>query len=329
MIYTYLYQKKRRFFTKQKIAAKLDEWIGEALLDEEGGHTYVTSDLQEELQLHVNRQFAIDQLISTRKNLTGRAATNISRLYEQLDLRDDSLWKFHNKRWDRKAKGIYELYMMNQLDMREEIAAYTNSRNEHIRAEAQTALITFSGFEGLSFLDELAYPLTDWQQLKILEQLKALTPQDIPGIIRWIRSVNEYVVLFALRLAEIYYQLQVHDDVVHCLDHPSDRIRHQAIITLARLANLSTSGILMQHYPAETQANKRTILQQIFKIGGDEELAFLDAELNNPDDLLKLESARAIARNCSNGFDVLAARAQMQPEPYLAIYNHVKYELKR
>lgn len=329
MIYTYLYQKKQRFFTRRKIAEKLDEWIGEALLDEEGGHVYVTPDLRKELELPVNRQFTINQLISTRKNLTGGAAMNISRLYEQLDLKKDSLAKFHDKRWYKKARGIYELYMMNEVDMKDKIAVYTNSENVNIRTEAQTALITFSGFDGLDFLDTLTYPLTDWQQLKILEQLKALTPQDMQGLLRWIRSENEYVVLFALRLAEIYYQLQVHDDVVHCLDHANDRIRHQAIITLARLANLSTTGILVQHYPKETSANKRVILQQLFKIGGDEELAFLQSELDNPDDLLKLESARAIARNCSNGFEILAARAELLPVPYLQIYNHVKYELKR
>jgi hypothetical protein len=329
MIYTYLDQKKRRHFVRKRITEKLDHWISEALLDEGQGHTYVTHDLLDEFEIRVNRQFVIDQLISTKKNLTGQAAGNISRLYEQLYLKTDSLKKFYDKRWYRKAKGIYELYMMDQDNMQQEIAAYTNSENEFIRAEAQTALISFSGFDGLAFLDSLTYPLTDWQQLKILEQLKALNPEDMPGLATWIRSGNEYVVLFALRLAEIYYQLQVHDDIVKCLHHSNERIRQQAIISLARLANVSTAAVLTGHYENESPGNKRIILQQLSKIAGDEEIPFLDRELNNPDDLLKLESARVLAKATSQGFDMLAARAAVQPEPYLQIYNHVKYELKK
>ena len=330
LIYLYLYQKKKGHFTKQRIVQEVDEWISEALLEEDiAAEVTISPFLLKEMEKRDTRQFVIDRLISVRKNLTGQAAGNISRLYEKLELRKDTLEKFGNKAWYRRGKGIYELYMMDQRDMQEEISRYTNSNNDIIRTEAQTAVISFQGFAGLTFLDTLTYPLTDWQQLKIVEQLKAIDPEDIVSIPVWMRSENKYVVMFALRLAEIFYQLHAHDDIMHCLDHEDEAVRRQAVVTFARLANESTSKILVDHFPSETFANKRVILQQLFRIADDNETEFLMQQLDNSDDLLKLEAARAIARNCTGGYDILLAKAETQPEPYLHIYNHVKQELKR
>lgn len=327
LIYIYLYQKKRRFFARKKIADKLDEWIGYALLEEgDIEHTYVDAELLTALEDHANRQYITDLLISTKKNITGQAARNISRIYEQLGLQEDSLKKFRSRQWHLKAKGIYELYMMDQRHMQDEIFRYTNSSDEFIRTEAQTAVISFQGFEGLKFLNTLEYPLTEWQQLKILEQLKALDPQDMTDLHQWLLSTNEYVVLLALRLAEIYYQLHIHDDILRCLESPNHKIRNQAIVTLARLANTSTADILKARYDKETPANKRQILQQLARIGDGEDAAFFKKELDNADDLLKLESARALVRTDPDGLMVLGEKANTG-EVYLQIYKHVKQEM--
>jgi hypothetical protein len=325
MIYVYLYLKKKRFFVKKRISEILDEWISEALLEEDDmGHTPLTPELIDYFTDVRNRQYAIDLLISVRKNIIGQAAKNIVRLYEQLALPEDSKRKFKSDSWYIKAKGIYELYMMNQRDMKEEIAAYTNDDHEYVRTEAHTATIAFSGFAGLNFMGRLSYPLDDWQQLKILEQLISIDPEDMPELPVWLKSANDYVVIFALKLTEIYYQLHAHDEVVPCLDHTSERVRRQAIITLARISGDETASVLIQRFDNETPGNQRIILQQLKKIGGDKDLWFLERQLDNEDDLLKLESALSMAQCCTNGFELLEQRAMSQPEPYERIYKHVK-----
>jgi hypothetical protein len=330
MIYVFLYQKKRRFFVKKRISEILDEWISEALLEEgEIGHTHVTPELLDYFVKEKNRQFAIDRLVAVKKNITGLAARNIIRLYEQLDLRQVSLHKFHDDAWYVKAKGIYELYMMGQKDMAAEIAKHTNATDGFVRTEAQTATMAFFGFEGLNFLNTLTYPLNDWEQVKVLEQLQALDPEDMPDLPKWLQSSNDYVVLFALKLAEIYYQLHSHDYVLPCLEHADERLRRQAIITISRIANEDTPGILLKRYGLETRLNQRMILQQLSRIGTDEEAGFLLQQLKNVDYLLKLESARTLAKCCTDGMEMLEEIAVATPEPYLAIYNHIKSELKR
>ena len=329
MIYIYLYQKKRRYFVKKRISEILDEWISEALLEEtEIEHTHVTPELLDYFVKEKNRQYAIDQLISVKKNITGVAGRNIIRLYEQLELKHDSLNKFRDSTWYIRAKGIYELYMMGQKDMQHEIVKYTNNKDEFVRTEAQTATMAFSGFDGLGFLNTLTYPLNDWEQVKILEQLHSIDPEDMPDLPQWLQSGNDYVVLFALKLAEVYYQLHAHDYVLPCLDHADERIRKHAIITISRIANEDTPGVLVSKYRNEISSNQRIILQQLGRIATDNELGFLLEQLRNEDDLLKLESARVLVKCCTNGMEILEELADRTPVPYKAIYDHIKSELK-
>lgn len=327
----YLRVKKQRFRTRQAIQQLFDQWISEMLLEEHtsAGALQVPEALAAPLQKKINRQYAIDQLINTRKNLTGIASGNIIWLYRELGLREDSLRKFRSGAWQQKARGIYELYMMDQRDMQERIYRYTNSRDEYVRMEAQTAVLGFSGFEGLRFLDTLTRPLTAWQQVKLLEQLRPLDPGSMDHLPRWLQSPNRYVVLFALKLAEVYQQMQVNAEVVDCLQSPDEKIRRQAIQTLVRVADESTPAILIRQYQYETPGNRQTILQSLEHIAGEAELPFLHAQLEQDDMRVKLQAARTMARCCNEGLRQLQEKARAVPDPFEKIFLHIKSEMAR
>jgi hypothetical protein len=332
MIYIHLFRKKRRFFNRQRIEAILDEWIGEAIIEPstDDWHAHVTPELLDEFEKEVNRQIAIDQLINTKKNLIGDASENIIRLYKQLNLQFDSYSKMKSIIWHKKAKGIYELYMMGQEDMQAQIFRYTNNSNAYVRMEAQTAIIGFQGFKGLSFLGALTEPLIDWQQIKLLEQLKPLDPELYPAqLSSWIMSDNDYVVVFALKLAEIYQQYDAHDVAAERLASPNAKVRRQALITLANIPDEKTAALLVKHYASETPQNKAVILQSLSPIVTDGELPFLLQELNNEDNQVKLDVARVIFKGYGNGQEILNQKAEEVPEPYEAILKHVKSEASR
>lgn len=328
MIYVYLYIKKKRFITREKISGLLEEWISEALTEPVLPETEISSVLSRYLQKKPNRQFVVASLIGIKKNVTGSAAENITKLYEKLGLEKDSLQKMRSMVWHEKAKGIYELYMMNQRDQLPEIFKYTNSDNEYVRMEAQIAITGFSGFDGLVFLDSLSYSLNEWQQLKLLEQLDKLDVVTIVHLPLWLKSGNDYVVHFALKLADIYQQLQVHDDVVACLGSKEEKIRRQAIKTLGRVANDETSRILKNSYSDQVVANKREILKQLYIIGTNDDVPFLLEQLNEEDDILKIEAARAMARISEGGVAVLEERTADSLFP-LSITQQIKYEMAR
>jgi len=323
MIYISLYRKKRRYFDKHNISDKLHEWISESLMAEEGDAPNIEPWLTQYMRKPRYRQFLTDSLIDIKKNISGAASENVIALYERLGLKKDSMDKFGSMLWHKKARGIYELYMMGQQDAKDDIARYTNNGNEIVRMEAQTATIGFNGFEGLSFLNTLTHPLNEWQQLKLLEQLHTLNPEEMHDLPRWLSSANDHVRLFALKLAEIYQEFGLHNRVAVCLRSPNENIRKQAVKTLGKIAGEHTALILREQYKEETDTNKLVILRQLCTIGSEEDVPFFTEQLEYKDDAIKLEAGRALKRF---GATALLEERSAGDAVLLSIYKHIQFE---
>ncbi len=328
MVYAKMYSKKKLFFGRQKINEQLNHWISEALIEETAFVIDIPAWLEHYFRRSVHRHYVVDSLINIKKNISGAASENITSIYEQLGLKRDSLSKLKSMQSHNRARGIYELYMMGQKDALPLIAKYTDSNNDTVRMEAQIASVGFEGFRGLTFLSSLTHSLNDWQQLKLLEQLEKLDVEEMPELKSWLVSSNNYVKLFALKLADIYHQLDAHDLVVSCLESEKESIRSQAIKTLGRLADERTPGILKSKYDAETSSNKKNILRQLCEISTKDDLPFLLYQLNDEDDGIKLEAGRAIACCGNDGLSVLTHNIH-NSETLLSISKQIKYELAR
>lgn len=326
MIYTYLYIKKKHFRTKSRLTEKLNEWIGE-LLTESDPDISVPQEVATLLQKPALRQFVTDSLINIKKNLSGSMGDNVIRLYEHLGLKDDSIKKFKSITWHKRAKGIYELYMMHQKASVPDILKYTNSQNDYVRMEAQTAIIGFEKFDGLIFLETLTYPLTEWQQLKLLEQLATLNDSSLPRLPIWLNSSNDYVAQFAIKLADIYQQMQVHNQIVALLLHSNEKIRYQAIKALGRIAMNNTPIILCEHYAHENDANKLEILIQLGVCGDERVIPFLVSKLNEADDVLKLEAARSAVEIDRKQASEQLEKVVQGDVTLQSIFGQIKFEL--
>lgn len=327
LILTFQIFKKHRIRREFTIESELNNWLAEVLLDEDKMLPALTPRLALYFKNSRNHSFITGKLITIRKNISGKGLANISQIYLSTGLKESSVNKLRSLTWAAKTKGIYELYMMDQHDMDLEIRRYTNSSNEIERMEAQIAALSFSGFEGLQFLDTLTHPLTEWQQLKLDEQLEGIDVQPIKGLEEWLRSGNHYVVRYALKLTANYQQLQVHQEVADCLYHEDEKIRTEAIMTLASLANPSTAGILIKHYEQETTFNKSNILSALRSVAGEEEIDFLLSVLLQSDNDLKLQAAIVLGQNTKSGVELLYQKGLEEPEPYQAIFLHVKREM--
>lgn len=330
LIYWNLYQRKRAFFQPQSFRTGFELWVSKLML-EEGELLKVTvpAKFAKHLKQPNKRQFALNSLIELKKSVAGTVGDNIVKLYLKLGLKEDSIKKLNSPIWYKKVKGINELSVMKQEDMNARIFKLTNNRNKYIRREAQAAMFNFYGFKGLRFLNVLTHSLSDWQQLNLIEQLRPLDPEPIPGLNAWLHSDNATVVLFALKLAEIYQCFEVHDDVVSCLMHEREDVRGQAAKTLKEIAGETTAGILCERYASETVKNKINILNSLTAIADDGQLPFLVKELDNENDFLKLGAARAIAVSCTDGWALLNGKALRQPLLFQNIYDHLKAELKK
>ncbi len=242
-----------------------------------------------------NRQVMTDEIINMRKNLSGSASENLQKLYEQIGLKKDALQKLQYSYWYTKAKGIQELSWMNQKDCLLKIYKLTNHKNELVRMEAQSAVVNFSGFQGLRFLDIISYPLLPWQQLKLLDQLSKTPAESFTGIEKWLGSGNVSVVLFALRLVTIYHRFELHDTVAKCLKHPAPAVRKCTVETLMHIYTEDTAALILNNYDAEDKAYRLSALDALREMGTPANLVpFLIKELGKEDNEIKMAAAKAI-----------------------------------
>lgn len=327
LIYIQTIAKKRLFFHTERIKSNIEVWISHIILEESIDGIEIPKKFFRILNDPKARQVAIDELIKCKKNFSGAVADNIVSLYNKLGLREDSLLKMRNKRkWYLQARGIQELYLMNQKDLLTKIYRETNSANEFVRSEAQIAVINLTGFNGLRFLDVITYPLTLWQQIKLLEQLKLFgKKEDLSDRIpKWLDSKNETVVVFALRLAAEYQQFAVRDNVVECLVHPAKLVRTQAIKTLITLSDENTASMLTGYFSKEDFDNQVHMLNSLLPIATDEQKDFMIRLLDAPDNIIKVKAAMVLANNCTGGIEIVAQRAEQEPEPFERILRHIK-----
>jgi hypothetical protein len=328
-IYSLLYFKKKTHLYKVRLSRHLEVWISAMIFHESGESPGISQKFHRIVRNPAGRQFVIDELVACKKNFTGLAAKNIVALYEELGLKPHSFKKLGSRQWHIKAKGIQELYLMDQSDTLTRIYKNTNNKHELVRMEAQIGVLHLTGFDGLRFLDVISYPITEWQQLKLLEQLKhsKLTDKVGAAIPRWLQSPNSTVAQFALKLADEYQQLGLHDAVAACLQHPDEAVRRQAVRTLIRIGNETTPHWLTAHFPEETPGNKLLILDNLGKIASEEEVPFLTGLLDDEDNIIKLKAARALAVSSCFGLAILAEKSKEQPSLYNDIYCHVKSEI--
>jgi len=323
--YSYLGAKKRSFFYKDRIKKNLELWISNVILDESEHGITIPDKFRKLFKNPAARQYAIENLIINKKAFSGSVADNIRFLYEEVGFKEDSLRKLNSKLWFMQAKGIQELALMDQNDQLIKVYRLTNSKNDFVRNEAQSAIIHWSGFNGLRFLDVATYTISEWQQVQLLVQLRNFAQQDMPKMAKWLTSTNDSVVLFALKLCEVYQQFHVKQNVAACLQHSNEAIRKQTVRTLCRIGDSNSADWIVAAYPAEPYMNQLNILNNIQKIATEQQVPFLQQELDNENDFLKLAAARALG---SMGYiHLLEEKATASPELYQPIYQHIQAEI--
>ena len=268
------------------------------------------------------------QLIAAKKNISGQAGQNLRQLYLQLHLDDYALQLIASGRWHLMAKGIQQIGTMEVQEHLTKVYRYTNHKHELVRAEAQLAVLSLSGFEGLRFLDVISYQLSEWQQIKLLKELSLVSHVRLTGIDKWLKSENPSVVAFALKLVRNYHHFELYEDIVDCLQHPEPYVRLQAIYALTDVFSEGTSSALLDRFDQDEYDNQLAILKALKKIGDDADLPRLQAYLSISDDEIKLAVARAMANISENGLVLLLNDPQAKRYPLNEMIQQIKSEIR-
>lgn len=196
----------------------------------------------------LKRKLIISTLLKLRNEISGETADAIQKLYYQTEMMNSASSKLKHKKWNVVARAINELTQFEIKEVHDEIIQLINHPKREVRKEIQMYLVKLFHFKGLDFLDLLTTPLSEWDQIQLLEILQNFDDQEIPDITNWLNSSNNSVVIFALKLAKIYNQFEAKDAIINLLNHPEKEIRIEAIEVLSHMGVVEAATILKTNF---------------------------------------------------------------------------------
>ncbi|MBK5272352.1 MAG: HEAT repeat domain-containing protein [Bacteroidia bacterium] len=251
---------------------------------------------------------------------------NIHWLFQKTELEKELLLHLNNKHWYIKAKAIQQLGYLQQKKQLPNIFRLANHNNDLVRMEAQVTTVKLVGFTGLRFLNVIGYPISEWQQLRLIHELSGHSIEKFDNIDSWLKSKNNSVVEFGLRLVEVYQLYEYYDLVKKCLSHTSLSICKMAVVTISKISNETTAATLIDYYTNSDSSIQLLILQILQIIGTEIELPFLLSQLNHADDSFKLEAAKAIRKVSDTGIKKIEELVDDTIKPWNIILPQIKME---
>ncbi|WP_411274866.1 HEAT repeat domain-containing protein [Daejeonella sp.] len=318
-----------------------DNVLMEAILFEESDEKDPYTDALEILEsekFHIPKQLTVimqnetfrrrmmNKIVTAKRNVSGTASENLSRLFTELGLDLDILSMLSTTVWYKQATALDLIGFMKLSNYRHLVDQYVNDQSGLIRMEAQNAVLRFSGFEGLHFLIEAKYPLSEWQQMKFIDELSNLPDEEFKGIDEWLTSQNDTVVIFALKLIRIYHRFELFQEVLECLNHKNPEVRFYAISVLKVLPSAEAVPVLLELYPRETTLNQVEILKVLKAIASETEIGFLVGLLHDPHYTIQLEATRALQNVGPEGKEWVSKFEDADDYPLNKIIAQVKEE---
>ncbi|MGH7240486.1 MAG: HEAT repeat domain-containing protein, partial [Candidatus Saccharimonadales bacterium] len=144
----------------------------------------------------------------------------------------------------------------------------------------------------------------------------------------WLLSPNVSVILFTLKLVDIYHLFALHDKVVDVLDHTSGDVRTAALATLKAIYNDSSAEEIIARYAGANILFQREALRTLEVIGSAASLPFLLQQWRSDSPIVKMAAARAVVHCSPEGFLLLEKTPEAKLDPGKAIIQHLKAEIE-
>ena len=241
------------------------------------------------------RDLFLEKLVDSEKKFSGAAQNEISKLFQDYNLEKETLKKLNQKKPYLIAGGIQEVASMRVESAVPKIASFLNHPSPLVYQEAQYAMVSFKGFDGLQFLDTVPNKISEWQQLRLLISVSHVPPNCEETVNNWLQSQNDSVIIFTLRLLRKFQMLSFYGRVLDLLEHSSEEVRIQAVQTLQSLENSSTVEHLTESYAIQTPEVQVEIIRALKRSKDQRCVDFLKKELiNHPFPKLKILAAETL-----------------------------------
>ena len=328
VIVIYSVYAKRRGNNKKRWEDGMTDLLNEAIFAEDENELVFLDATTKKLLTNTHyRQCLIDEIIKTRKVLSGSSCGALKNLYEQLALNKDSFQKISHLGWQKKAKGIQELSSMEQGKYVKDIFRLTVHENETVRNEAQCGLVSYYGFLGLRFLNVTVHPISEWQQIQLLHKLNAAKIPNAAMLKRWLSAEMESVVIFSLKLASFYNNFEVYDEAIKCLSHESVKVKLQVLEYLKKIQVDDTAEMIINEYVNDNKIFRLAVIDTLKYVGDIKEVPFLLLQLQDKDNDIKAAAAKTLMVLHPNDNVFLQTHSYAGILPWKRIFKQVKNEL--
>jgi hypothetical protein len=145
--------------------------------------------------------------------------------------------KLKSNSWYSKAQAIQYSYELGFSANFKNISTYINHPHILIRREAQLAMVVFLGFKSLPFFASVTYPMSLWQQIRIIEKLKKYPGSNFPNSFEWSVSLkNMDIMELLLRLIASFEMKAQYYIIESAAKHRNQKIAQLATALLAEIA---------------------------------------------------------------------------------------------
>jgi hypothetical protein len=244
-----------------------------------------------------NIQYLIDLMIRAQRTMLGENYTKLRLLFSQIPPYRAAFSKLNSRKWYVKARGIREIYEMEQVQYLKEITRERNNPNIYVRREAQIAMVVFLGWESLRFLPYLKREMTLWQQIKIVEKLFALYPDpNIKYLKKSYATKRPYAQELLMRIIRKFNLFTEIQYIIDFLDHENFDRRETAIYCIRsfKLTVEQLQEVKKRIFNIPTTEQQVQLLKYIDRISDAADLEFYTAIMQTGNDILELSAAEIL-----------------------------------
>lgn len=244
-----------------------------------------------------NVQYLIDLMIRTQRSLLGKNYKKLELLYHQIPPYRVSINKLQSRRWYVKARGIREIYEMDQKQYLKEVTKERNHENIYVRRESQIAMVVFLGWESLRFLSYLKRDMTLWQQIKVVEKLYDLYPvANLKYLRRGYNSERTYAIELLMRIIRKFELKEETDFILRYIDSVKFDTRETAIYCISSfILNEKQLNLLKEKFLNIPNCEQQIqLLKYIERISKEVDIEFYKLLLYTGNDIIKLSTAEIL-----------------------------------
>lgn len=301
----------------------LDDYLMKAIVAGPEEALEINPILQDLCQDRGFRRFFLGQLIASERRFSGAALNTLKEIFYTYQLDKEAYVLMRNRKPYLIARGIQALTIMQDKQALKEIKDKIQHPDPNVALEVQYAMVYFEGFQGLGFLSDLKSPISDWQQLRILNSIKSLPSDADQQLLKWLGCDQVTVVILALKMIRKFQLFEMEDILFQKLGNSDPKIQEEVIKTLFSIEQETTSTRLLAYFPSGSTLEQFAIIKGLGQTRALDKLDFLKTQLlEYPDPQGKVLIAEAMASMGEIPF-LMQLRGQLLPEDQTrSILNH-------